>query len=95
MLQCWPAQLIQHSSYATLPSIIGQHPCSSSSLHLFKSLDMYNLVGIPDIRGILHCTGKLNIVDKHWPFLGLNGYSNYVRLTKFSTLEALVAILLI
>ena len=55
MLQCWPAQLSQHSSYTTLPSIIEQHPSSGLSLHLFKSLDMYSLVGIPDTRSILHC----------------------------------------
>ena len=54
MLQCWPAQLSQHSSYATLPSIIRQHPSSVSLLHLFKSLDMYSLMWIPDTRGILH-----------------------------------------
>ena len=41
MLQCWPAQLSQHSSYATLPSIIRQHPPSNPSLHHFKSLYMY------------------------------------------------------
>ena len=52
MLQCWPAQLSQHSSYVTLPSTIGQHPSSGLSLQLFKSLDMYSLVGIPDTRGI-------------------------------------------
>ena len=52
---CWQAQLSQHFSHATLPSIIGQHPSSGSLLHLFKSLDMYSLMGIPDTRGILHC----------------------------------------
>ena len=55
MLPCWPAKLGQHSSYTTLPSIIRQHPSSGSLLHLFKSLDMYSLMGIPDTRGILHC----------------------------------------
>ena len=55
MLQCWPAQLSQHSSYTALPSIIRQYPSSSSSLDLLKGLDVYNLVEIPDTGGILHC----------------------------------------